>query len=358
MSRLKSAIKARLFQNASWEHRVLIAKYYRLLTNPSFLTNHLRYGFVGDSIALEASTKCQLKCPICPTATGENKGRPLGWGNLAFADFKTLVDRHPGIKLIELSNWGEIFLNPELKDIVRYGHEKGITLTATNGVNLNTASDEVLEALVRYKFRFMCVSLDGASNETYQIYRKGGNFDKVIKHVERINHYKKAYKSEYPEMVWQFIIFGHNEQDISRAKEMAAKLDMTFAPKLNAYEEFSPVRDPEAVKRETGLEAVSRFEFRQKTQQYYGMPCDQLWFKPQINWDGKLLGCCVNGWADFGNVFDSGFSEILKGEKYTYAKEMLLGKRKPREGIPCTTCPYYKKDEAFFFRSHVSEDSD
>jgi MoaA/NifB/PqqE/SkfB family radical SAM enzyme len=357
MHRLKSAVKTRLLRNASWQNRLLVSKYYRLLTNRSFLMNHLRYGFVGDSIGLEASTKCQLKCPICPTATGENKNRPLGWGNLSFANFKAFVDRHPGIKLIELSNWGEIFLNPELKDIVRYGHEKGITLTAANGVNLNTANDEILEALVRYRFRFLLVSLDGASNETYQEYRKGGHFDRVIRHVERINHYKQAYKSEYPEMVWQYIIFGHNEHEIARAKEMAARLDMTFAPRLNAYEEFSPVRDPETVKRETGLDAVSRFEFREKTKQYYAMPCDQLWFKPQVNWDGKLLGCCVNGWADFGNVFEDGFAELLKGEKYSYAKQMLLGKKGPREGIACTTCPYYRRDEAFLFRSRVSSDS-
>lgn len=37
---------------------------------------------------------------------------------------------------------------------------------------------------------------------------------------------------------------------------------------------------------------------------------------PQINWDGKLLGCCLNFWGDFGgNAFEQGLERILTSEK-------------------------------------------
>ncbi len=132
---------------------------------------------------------------------------------------------------------------------------------------------------------------------------------------------------------------------------MANRLNMTFVPKLNAYTVFSPIKDEEAVKAESGLQVVSRKDFRQKTGHYYGMPCSQLWFSPQINWDGRLLGCCVNGWKDFGNVFESGLRECLRGEKYTYAKQMLLGRKKARDDIACTTCPYYRRDDSLMFQT-------
>ncbi len=44
-----------------------------------------------------------------------------------------------------------------------------------NGVNLNHARDEVLEGLVKYRVRGVKCSIDGASPETYRVYRIRGN---------------------------------------------------------------------------------------------------------------------------------------------------------------------------------------
>ncbi len=357
MGSLRSVIRNGVLDRLSWGNEVRLKKIFRILSDPLYFKNYRRYGLIGDEVRIDASTRCQLKCPICPTATGENRERPLGWGDLSFEHFKQFVDRYPGIRKIELSNWGEIFLNPEIGEIIRYGYEKGIELSAVNGVNLNTVKEEVLEALVKYRFRAMTVSLDGATNESYRQYRVNGNLDKVLENIKRINRYKEQYGSPYPTMVWQFIIFGHNEHEIGRARRMAEELGMSFLPKLNAYTAFSPIKDKEAVMRESGLEATSRMEYKEKKKRYYGIPCSQLWFSPQINWDGKLMGCCVNGWKDFGNVFESGLAECMKGEKIEYARQMLLGKKGPREDIACSTCPYYRRDEAFMFQQEAGADA-
>ena len=44
--------------------------------------------------------------------------------------------------------------------------------------------------------------------------------------------------------------------------------------------------------------------------------CHQLWDAPQINWDGKILGCCRNFWGDFGgNAFTEGlFQSVNSGQ--------------------------------------------
>ena len=117
-------------------------------------------------IRLEASTACQLKCPACPTAQGE-VGKRIGTGFLRYPDFKKIVDDNRWLSTIELSNWGEIFLNPDLGKIIEYAHRKNVRLLAKNGANLNTVRDEVLEALVKYRFHTLSVSIDGASQETY-----------------------------------------------------------------------------------------------------------------------------------------------------------------------------------------------
>jgi MoaA/NifB/PqqE/SkfB family radical SAM enzyme len=131
---------------------------------------------------------------------------------------------------IALSNWGEIFLNPELILIVKYAFAKQIKLTAGNGVIFNTVSDEMIKALVKYQFGYLNI----ACQETYSQYRINGNFVKVIDNIKRLNYYKQKYNSKLPLLSWQFIIFGHNEHEIPRVKEFCRELNMVFNPKLNA----------------------------------------------------------------------------------------------------------------------------
>ena len=103
-------------------------------------------------VRLEASTLCQLRCPACVSGSGEVQ-QHLGSGFLGFSDFKTFVDRNPVIEKIELSNWGEIFLNKELLRIMEYAKQQGVALYANNGANLNDVPEEVLEGLVRHRVR-------------------------------------------------------------------------------------------------------------------------------------------------------------------------------------------------------------
>jgi MoaA/NifB/PqqE/SkfB family radical SAM enzyme len=296
-----------------------------------------------QKIRLEAATVCQLQCPSCSTTQGIIK-KNLGGGFLKFKDFQRLVDENPWVSHIELSNNGEIFLNSELIKIIEYAHKKNISLTASNGVNLNTVSENVLESLVKYKFKHMTCSIDGASEETYKIYRRRGNFDTVIENIKKINHYKSLYQSKFPLLTWQFIAFGHNEHEISKARDMAKDLNMKFFLKFSYDELFSPVKNEQLVRKETESEVATSSEYIQKhgRNQLQTHICSQLWNQPQINWDGRVLGCCVNNWGDFGNAFDSSLIKELNNEKIHHARQMLLGKEEAREDIPCTSCSYYK----------------
>jgi len=304
-----------------------------------FGMKRLRERVLGHSaIRIDASTVCQLRCPICPTANGSNRKGIVGWGFLKFADFKKIIEGNPRIRKVELSNWGEIFLNPQIRDIMRYAAEKNIELTASNGSNFNTVDEQTIEDIVRYGFCFLSISIDGATNETYQLYRRGGDLNGVLSNIRTLNHYKKKYHTNRPHLRWQFVVFGHNEHEIAQARLMADELGMEFYPKLNYDAAYSPVQDAQAVKQASGLRYASRDEFRQGKSREYVVPCKQLWFSPQINWDGKLLGCCMNIWSDFGNVFDTGLENCLKSERYVYTKKLLMGKARAREDIPCINC--------------------
>ena len=125
---------------------------------------------------------------------------------------------------------------------------------------------------------------------------------------------------------------------------MAADLGMRFHPKISWDEDFSPIKDHEFVRKETGLAMISRQENKQRFNAW-AMPylCNTLWDRPTINWDGKLLGCLRNFWGDFGdNAFRDRLDNVVNNEKIQYARDMLLGKKKARDNIPCTTCEVYQ----------------
>ena len=294
-------------------------------------------------IRLEASTHCQLKCPTCETATGELY-KHVALGFLRFDNFKRLVDENPQVREIELSNFGEIFLNPQLPKIIEYAYDKGVELSARNGANLNTVRETTLEALVKFGFRNIRCSIDGASQETYAQYRVRGEFDQVIENIRKINAYKAQYKSEYPKLTWQFVVFGHNEHEIVKAREMAHELGMSFETKLNWDENWSPVRDKEMVRKEMAAGAASRSEFKEMYgSSYTEYICDQLWDSPQLNFDGTVWGCCRNNWKAFdGNVFEDGLDGALNSEQIQYARKMLTEGAEARADVPCTTCSVYK----------------
>lgn len=306
-------------------------------------------------IRLEASSACQLRCPSCPTAQGIIAKSAVGAGLLKFEDFKALVDQNPIVREIGLSNWGEVMLNPQLVQILAYAHEKGVKINLSNGVNLNTAADEALEALVKYGVEEITVSIDGASQETYEQYRVRGHFDTVIGNVRKINAYKRQYGSQQPRLNWQFVIFGHNEHEINAVKALCQELDMAFRPKLNWDPDFSPVRNKQQVMLDAGLSATTRQDDWEQTHKF--QQCLQLWNDPQINWDGKVLGCCVNYWQDFGgNVFTDGPEAALNGEKISYARDMLMGKVPDRSDIPCSDCSKYQRmaaEQVWITRSDI-----
>jgi MoaA/NifB/PqqE/SkfB family radical SAM enzyme len=226
-------------------------------------------------------------------------------------------------------------------------HRRGVRLTADNGANFNRCEEAVLEGLVKYRFASLRVALDGASAETYGRYRLGGRFESVVGNVWRLNEYKAAYGSELPKLTWQFVVFGHNEHELPAARAMARELGMEFEARLSWDGGWSPVKDPEFVRGELGLDATSREEYRARFEEGYMRPCHDLWRQPTINWDGRLLGCCVNfSFGDFGNVFSSGLGELMEGEGYRYAQGMVTGEEPERGDIPCARCHIYREMKA------------
>ncbi len=211
-------------------------------------------------LTIEANASCQLKCPTC-TTTSKGYHPIVGSGHLRFNNFKNLIDNNPQIKEIFFSNRGEMFLNPELYQILEYGFKKHLTMNCNSGVNLNNVTEEVLEGLVKFGFKHLLCSIDGATPEIYKKYRVGGDLTRVLENIKTINRYKQRYHSEFPKLTWQFVVFGHNEHEIPTAKKIAGELNMGFLPKMSWDPDYSPILNKDFVKNETGWDSITRNDF-------------------------------------------------------------------------------------------------
>jgi hypothetical protein len=292
-------------------------------------------------LRVEAATACQLACPTCPTADGRVDAS-LGTGFLRAENFVRLLDQSRGsLRSIELSNFGEPFLNPDLLEIFRIAHERDVALTIFNGANLNNVRDEVLEGLVKYRVRQLRCSIDGTTQEVYAAYRRRGSLASVLVNIKKINAFKVASGSPFPALTWQFVVFGHNQHQLADARLAARILGMRFHAKLSWDDDFSPVGGVEMLERQLGHAATRDRYLAQTGQPYFGRVCHDLWEQPQINFDGRMLGCCVNYWADFGgNAFDD-LDAAINSPRMAYARAMLQGKAPPRDDVACTRCDLY-----------------
>ena len=123
---------------------------------------------------------------------------------------------------------------------------------------------------------------------------------------------------------------------------MAQQLDIPIFFKLNFLPSYKP-KDPEKLKRETGLSEVTREEYLDKYKvPYLSDVCFQAFNDPQFNWDGMLLGCCRNEYAYFtSKLFKDGLEACLQDEGLQKMKKILRTKnptKKDMEGLPCRSC--------------------
>ena len=301
-------------------------------------------------IRLDICTRCQLKCVSCYMRN--DKRATTGFGHVSPEQFEEFLKQNssiPSIQRIEISNSGEPFLHPQMHEILTIAHNHQVTLTCYNGANFNTVSDQILNDLVDYGFESITVALDGVSQQSYQVYRRNGDFDRVISNIKKLNMIKQMKHSEYPKLIWQFVIMSHNYDEIPIAAQMAKDLGM----KISYRDTWSPVEraklkqllsERQEAKPSDNISAKDSIVNNNRNS--YESYCRELLISPQINWDGRLLGCCQIYRSDWGiNVFKSSLKDVLNGKIYRETLLALLrGDQLPFEHVPCYTCKRRPKD--------------
>ncbi len=225
--------------------------------------------------------------------------------------------------------------------MVSYAKHKGIYVNIVTNAQLIDAA--CAAALVSVKLDNIVIAIDGASQESYEKYRIGGQLHKAIEAVEYIVAEKNRKKSALPLVDIQFMPMKHNEAEIGKIKELAAKLRVNGVIIKNLHYLASFPHGPEEIARflphnpaycaykiEGGLIKWNTFK---KDRNF----CPMAWNYPVINWDGGVYPCCfVCDSLELGNAFESGFGRVWNSKKFLGLRQAILKNKSLM--FPCSEC--------------------
>lgn len=298
---------------------IIIGYLFSLFTKKNIVLG-LPYAF-----SFEPTNICNLKCPECPSGNGNLKRNK---GTASLEDFKSIIDKiKKHCVYLNLYFQGEPFINNNLTEMVNYAVKNKIfTAISTNGhfIDKNSAEKIINSGLGR-----LIISLDGTSQKSYEQYRKGGDFNKVISGIKTIINTRKKLKARNPVVVLQCLALASTEFEIHEIKNLGSELgvdkteiktaqfynlesDNSLLPSNNKYSRYK--------KDETGKRIVKN-KLTNK--------CFLLWSSAVITWDGYMVPCCFDKDAkySYGNIKTLPLKALWHGKNANNFRKQILKQR-------------------------------
>ncbi|NJM12567.1 MAG: radical SAM protein [Synechococcaceae cyanobacterium SM1_2_3] len=295
---------------------------------------------------IDTGNLCNLRCPFCPTGIN----RPgMSQGLMSLDAFKTVLAKiSPYAYYLEMMNWGEPFLNPDLLEMIDLAAAKGIRINIDSNLSFREFNEAEAERIVRSGLWKISGSIDGGNEETYLQYRRRGNFNRALNNLALLQRTRARLGSATPIIVWQFLINGKNHHQIETAKAMAADMGISIIFRLMSTwgeaEWHSPFHDlaerGEFNEEEWSFPAPnlgkdlfftpkpsSGKEVKFTPSLPAGVPdgCAQPFNRMVINWNGKVLPCCLCYGDHFyvGDLLTQSIEEIWWGDALRKSRQFL-----------------------------------
>jgi radical SAM protein with 4Fe4S-binding SPASM domain len=281
------------------------------------------------ALSVELTNICNLNCPECYTGA-RLMTRNQGFMKLELFD-KLISEIKPFLFSLNLYFQGEPMLHPMFFPILY--RSRGVrTCVSTNGHFLSPENSEKIAQSGLHK---LVISLDGMDKHSYEAYRKGGEYEKVISGISNISEAIKR-NSSSTRIILQFLVNRHNEHQIHLARQ--------FAKKMNAVLRLKSMQIINSGSHESWLPSKKKYRRYEKKDYDYVIRskltdrCPRLWFNPVVTWEGKVIPCCFDKDANhvMGDLNEESFREIWEGPKYRLFRKSVVSGRRMTE--MCTNC--------------------
>ena len=302
------------------------------------------------AVSIEPNNTCNLRCPECPAGMKELT-RPRGIMEPGL--FRSIVDQlSPRLSWITLYFQGEPYMSRHFFDFVTYARSRKIYVaTSTNGHFLDR---DAVGKTIDSGLNRLVISLDGADPAGYEVYRQGGDFNRVIAGIRLLVSEKKRLKKQDPEIVLQCLVLKSNEHQLDAVRKLSKELGvdklefktaqfndfeygnplMPENPRHSRYVKSTPGKMQNADCKLQNAKSGDRYEPKNR------MPnsCFRMWSSCVITWDGKVVPCCFDKDAVnvMGDLATHSFREIWRGKRYDDFRRTILKNRRSTE--ICRNC--------------------
>jgi len=320
------------YKKTRFAHLIAFVKYNSFLKLSNLLCNEYerRTRKVNLSskpylVNSELTNHCTCRCPFC--YTGKKGSRPGGFAMVGLYE-KLFWQIGRYTYLITLHGWGEPLMHRRLPEIIRLAHENRIfTVVTTNG---NLLTRELSKEIITNRLDYLVVSVDGTSEESYQKYRIGGNFEVVMHNLRELISLKKEMGSSTPFIEWQFIVFKHNEHEMDAATRLSKEIGVDNIVFMPAYTE------------DAGFDASdNKYHWPQPSSLSKRIDCKHLWTTLTFHWNGNVVPCCndYDGKISYGDLLRQDLDQIWNNRLFRESREIVnRGTNDATEELPCISC--------------------
>ncbi len=295
------------------------------------------------------TTYCNLHCPACPTGT-ESLGRTKE--HLDFDLYcRTIDSLRDSLLFMLFWDWGEPFLHPKLPEMIEYASRSGIRAVVSTNGNVN-CSDEKMEQLVRAQPSTIVVCVDGADQETYQMYRCGGHLETVLQTIRRLVETRERLGQDLPLIEFRSLATKGTEKQMPELLKLAQEsgADLFSVKTLRPFDYRSAEVDETLV---PDNEALARYEYQEGTPDPSArkafvstgqLDCGKPLHAPTLNADGTLAFCSYAQHDNefFGSLAKKGFSKVWKSRSSRKRRIDFLNSGGLRS---CRTCYFRSAPE-------------
>ena len=276
-----------------------------------------------DIAEIEINRNCNINCVMCNTSMST---RPQF--NMDMELFEHIVKhtKSQAKGFTALHTIGEPLMNNNLPQYLEILRKHGVRIRlSTNGLILHKRLDLLLEFTdIIEEVRF---SIDGASKETYELIRRGGNWERLITNME-----------EFREKTLEGTAFRRVK--IGSIVSMDVQHELGYH--LQFWSRYAPMKHIELTL-VSGLSPDNSYFLTRSILKKHIVPwppCYML-FGPALHIlnDGRATACCrdYNGDLTYGNIRDSTPKELLNCDNVLELRRQHLENRIPEKSL-CANC--------------------
>lgn len=299
-------------------------------------------------LVIDPANVCNLRCPLCPTGLLEQgrRGEMMPWETFT----RTVDLAAPWAYKVNLFNWGEPLLHPHVFDMIHYARDKrlGTTMSTNLSIELDDAS---IDSLITSGLEFLCLSIDGVTQENYAHYRRKGKLQLVLANARRLIQRRRELGSRTPVIEWQFIPMKHNEHEEVEARRLAEEIGVDRFRCIPVGLPFDSA-DPRRLEQDWFPVTIHNGKTKAgesvASNAHAQTPCYFLYRYLVVNPDGKTSPCCVvyGDKNDFGDIRAENFDALWNNASYRSGRAQHAPKGHVEVPTVCDRCNLFAKHSA------------